>query len=106
MGVAAEERGRLPPVSGGVGGEGGGGGRGEWWVLAHPAACLSTVSEIMCCGYTGVTALRPDVGGGLRTYVRVRALLFTRSLSLFFSLTPRAAALYFSLPRFSFRAAR
>lgn len=52
----------------------------------HSPACLSTVSEIMCCGYTGVTALRPDVGGGLRTYVRAAALLF---LSHF-------GALYFS----------
>lgn len=57
---------------------------------ARPSARLSTVSEIMCYGYTRVTALRPDVGGGLRTYVRARALLFALSLrrSIFFSLVP------------------
>lgn len=55
---------------------------------AHrPPACLSTVSEIMCCRYTGVTALRPDVGGSLRTYVRAREL--SSSLS-------HLGALYFS----------
>lgn len=66
-------------MSGGVGeGE-------ERWVPTHPTApaCLSTVSEIMCCGYTGVTALRPDVGEGLRTYVRAD------ELSLLFALSPR-----------------
>jgi len=72
-------------VSGGVGGEGG---RGEWWVLAHPVACLSTLSEIMCCGYTGVTALRPDVGGGLRTYVRASALLFSLATAAALYLPP------------------
>lgn len=62
---------------------------------ARPPAYLSTVSEIMCCGYTGVTALRPDVGGGLRTYVRMRVLPYALSLSLSFSLV-FLAALYFS----------
>ena len=72
-------------VSGGVGGG------EERWVPAHPPAPanlpLSTVSEIMCCGYTGVTALRPDVGGGLRTYVRAATLLFALSprRSIYFS---------------------
>lgn len=80
-------------MSGGVGeGE-------ERWVPTHPTApaCLSTVSEIMCCGYTGVTALRPDVGEGLRTYVRAGALSPLRSLT---------SALYISLPCLSFRVAR
>jgi len=58
-------------------------------VLAHPVAWLSTLSEIMCCGYTGVTALRPDVGGGLRMCARV----LSSSPARFFSLAS-AAALY------------
>jgi len=66
--------------------------------LPAPASLpLSTVSEIMCCGYTGVTALRPDVGGGLRTYVRAAALSSSHS---------HLGALYIPLPCLSFRAAR
>lgn len=78
--------------------------RGEWWVLAHPVACLSTVSEIMCCGYTGVTALRPDVGGGLRTYIRMCARELSSSFAFMRSLSA-PPVLYIFLSRSSFRVA-